>query len=151
VLPLRSTSSTMTSSSSSSTSYSATANAQSGALPITVQSDAQMRMAGNNGPPSNVLLPIACQVVGTEVTATGTTQGAGEVYSRYGDIVVLYLFTAPSSGYAQGAQLAVSSSDGAPPVADGRWSVSVSFDPSVGRPARCVVAAQPTHDEQLAP
>jgi hypothetical protein len=33
----------------------------------------------------------------------------------------------------------------------GGWQVSATFDPSVGEPAVCVVAAQPTHDEQLAP
>jgi hypothetical protein len=120
-------------------------------LPITVESDAQMQAAGNNGPTSSVLFPISCQVNGTTVTATGRGQGVTEEYNRYGDIVVLYVFTAPSSGYPQGAQLAVSSASQSPSVGDGSWQVSATFDPSIGPPARCLIAAQPTHDVQLAP
>lgn len=119
-------------------------------LPISVESDAQMQAEGNNGPTSSVLFPASCQVDGTTVRATGTTQGASEVYTRYGDIIVVYLFTAPSSGFTQGAQLAVSSLNQTTPVGDGNWQVSATFDPSAGQPARCSVAAQPTHDEQLA-
>jgi hypothetical protein len=121
-----------------------------GRLPITVESDAQMRAEGNNGPSSSILLPISCQVTRTSVTAKGSAQGFSEAYFRYGDIIVLYLFTAPSAGFPQGAQLAVSSLDQSPAVGDGSWQVSTTFDPSIGAPARCLVAAQPTHDEQLA-
>lgn len=144
--------STTTSTSSTSTSSSSTATGASrGAIPITVESDVQMQAEGNNGPSSSVLLPTSCQVVGTTVTATGVAQGVSEVYDRYGDIIELYLFTPPSNGYQQGEQLAASSYKDAPPVGAGGWEVSTSFDPSVGQPARCVVAAQPTHDVQLAP
>jgi hypothetical protein len=122
-----------------------------GNLPITVESDTQMQEEGNNGPTSSVLLPVSCQLAGNTVTAKGTSQGVSEAYDRYGDIVVLYLFTAPSSGYPQGAQLAVSSSNQSPPLGGSGWQVSTTFNHSVGEPARCLIAAQPTHDEQLAP
>ena len=112
-----------------------------------------MQAEGNNGPTSSILLPVSCQVSGTTVTAKGQYQGGyvPEVYVRYGDIVDLYLYTAPSSGYPQGAQLAVSSVSQAPAMGGTTWQVSTTFDPSVGAPARCEVAAQPTHAEQLAP
>jgi hypothetical protein len=121
-----------------------------GELPMSVESDAQMQAEGNNGPSSSILLPISCQASGTTVTAKGTTQGFSESYVRYGDIIVLYLFTAPSSGYPEGAQLAVSSVNQSSVVGP-NWQVSTTFDPTIGQPARCSVAAQPTHDEQLAP
>jgi len=126
-------------------------------LPVSVESDSQMRAEANNGPTSSVLLPSSCKLVGSTVTAMGAYQGgfAPNVYSRYGDIVVLYVFGPPSPGFPQGPQLAVSSAQDSPPLSSGTWqvstSVSTSLDASVGQPARCVVAAQPTHDVQLAP
>jgi hypothetical protein len=112
-----------------------------------------MKAEGNNGPTSSVLLPSSCELAGSAVTATGTYQGgfASEAYNRYGDIVELYVFGVPSAGYPQGPQLAASSAQDSPPMGSGTWQVSTSVDLSVGQPARCVVAAQPTHDEQLAP
>jgi hypothetical protein len=82
------------------------------------------------------------------VTATGTYQGGFglDVYQRYGDIVVLYVFTAPSSGYPQGIALAASSARSSPTVGSGNWRVVTSVVLSFGPPERCVVAAQPTHD-----
>jgi hypothetical protein len=124
-------------------------------LPISVQSDSQMKAEGNNGPSSSILLPTSCRLTGTTVTADGTYTNDGfvpNVYNRYGDIIVLYVFAAPSPGYAQGIQLGVSGVSESPVVGSpAPWNVSLSITPSLGVPARCVVAAQPTHDVQLAP
>jgi hypothetical protein len=124
-------------------------------LPISVESDSQMKAAGNNGPSSSILLPTSCRLTGTTVTAEGTYTNGGFVpnlYNRSGDIIVLYVSTAPSAGYPGGMQLAVSDASKSPAVgSQAPWHVSLSIDPSVGVPARCVVAAQPTHDEQFAP
>jgi hypothetical protein len=122
-------------------------------LPVSMESDTQMRAEGNNGPTSSILLPSSCRLAGSTVTAGGTYQGgfAPNVYDRYGDIVELYVFGAPSTGYPQGPQLAASSAQDSPTMGSGTWRVSASVDLSVSRPARCVVAAQPTHDVQLAP
>jgi hypothetical protein len=74
------------------------------------------------------------------------------VYDRYGDIIVLYVLAAPSPGYAEGRQLGASDVRESPVVGSrAPWHVSLSISPSVGLPARCVVAAQPTHDGQFAP
>jgi hypothetical protein len=123
-------------------------------LPVSVETEGQMQAAGNSGPPSSILLPTSCQLTGAIVTATGTYQGGPvpNVYNRYGDIVELYVFAASSPGFPQGAQLGASSAEDSPPLGSSTWRVSttVAQDPG-SHPARCVVAAQPTHDEQLAP
>jgi hypothetical protein len=124
-------------------------------LPISLESDSQMKAEGNDGPSSAILLPTSCQLTGTRITAEGTYSNGGfvpNVYDRYGDIILLYVLAAPSPGYAQGMQLGVSDASDSP-VAGSRapWHVSLSISPSAGVPARCVVAAQPTHDLQLAP
>jgi hypothetical protein len=114
-----------------------------------------MRAAGNNGPSSSILLPTSCRLTGTTVTAEGTYTNGGFVpnlYDRYGDIIVLYVSTAPSAGYPDGMQLGVSDASQSPAVGSrAPWQVSLSFSPSIGVPAECVVAAQPTHDPQFAP
>jgi hypothetical protein len=124
-------------------------------LPISVESDSQMKAAGNNGPSSSILLPTSCRLTGTTVTAEGTYTNGGFVpnlYDRYGDIIVLYVSTARSADYPDGMQLSVSDASESPAVGSrAPWHVSLSFSPSVGVPAECVVAAQPTHDEQFAP
>lgn len=124
-------------------------------LPISDESDSQMKAEGNDGPSSSILLPTSCQQTGTTVTAGGTYTNSGfvpNVYNRYGDVIVLYVFAAPSPGYAQGIQLGSSDVSASPAVGiSAPWHVSVSISPSLGAPARCVVAAQPTHDVQLAP
>jgi len=124
-------------------------------MPISVESNSQMKAEGNNGPSSSILRPASCRRTGSTVTAEGTYANGGlvpDVYDRYGDIVVLYVFGARSAGYAEGIQLGVSEVSDSPAVGGGsRWRVRASFSPSVGVPARCVVAAQPTHDEQFAP
>lgn len=132
-----------------------TATTPSRSLPISVESDSQMKAEGNNGPSSSILLPASCRMTGSTVTAAGTYTNGGfvpNVYNRYGDIVVLYVFAPPSAGYPQGAQLGASGVRESPPVGTpAPWHVSVRLAPSLGRAARCEVAAQPTHNLQLAP
>jgi hypothetical protein len=124
-------------------------------LPISVESERQMKAAGNDGPSSSILLPTSCWLTGTTITAEGTYANGGFVpnlYNRYGDIIVLYVLAPPSAGYPHGMQLGVSDVSQSPVVGSpAPWHVSLSISPSVGVPARCVVAAQPTHDLQLAP
>jgi hypothetical protein len=124
-------------------------------LPISVESDSQMRAAGNDGPSSSILRPTSCRLTGTTVTAAGTYTNGGlvpNVYDRYGDIIVLYVHAAPSAGYTDGMQLGASDVSESPVVGSSApWQVSLTISPSVGTPARCVVAAQPTHDGQFAP
>ena len=124
-------------------------------IPISVESDSQMKAEGNDGPSSSILLPTSCQVTGTSVTAEGTYTNGGfvpDVYDRYGDIIVLYVLAAPSAANAEGLQLAASDVSESPVVGSrAPWHVSLSVSSPVGAPARCVVAAQPTHDAQFAP
>src|SRR5580704_6858850 len=133
----------------------AVAAASAAQLPISVESDSQMKAEGNDGPSSSILLPTSCRLTGTTVTAEGTYANGGfvpNVYDRYGDIIVLYVLAAPSPGYAQGPQLGASGVTESPVVGSrAPWDVSLSISSSAGVPARCVVAAQPTHDLQLAP
>jgi hypothetical protein len=114
-----------------------------------------MKAEGNDGPSSSILLPTSCKAIGATVTAQGTYANGGfvpNVYDRYGDIIVLYVRTAPSSGHAEGVQLGASDVSESPVLGSrAPWHVSVSISPLVGVPARCVIAAQPTHDGQFAP
>ena len=125
------------------------------AIPIAVESDSQMKAEGNHGPSSSILLPASCRLTGTTLTANGTYSNGGfvpNVYNRYGDIVVLYALGAPSPGYPQGQQLGASDVSDSPAVGSrARWHVRLSIPRTAGTPARCVVAAQPTHDGQFAP
>ncbi len=124
-------------------------------IPISVESDSQMIAEGNDGPSSSILLPTSCRLTGTTVTAEGTYTNGGfvpNVYSRYGDVIVLYVFAAPSPGYAEGMQLGASDVSESPVLGShAPWQVSLSISPSPGAPAECIVAAQPTHDGQFAP
>lgn len=124
-------------------------------IPIAVESDSQMAAEGNDGPSSSILLPTSCQLSGTTITAEGTYTNGGfvpSVYDRYGDIIVLYVLAAPSPGYPDGMQLGVSDVSESPVLgSQAPWHVTLSITPSVGAPARCIVAAQPTHDGQFAP
>ncbi|MDA8366850.1 MAG: hypothetical protein M0Z62_07820 [Actinomycetota bacterium] len=116
-----------------------------------------MRAAGNHGPSSSILVPSSCTVSSSNATATGTFSGglAPAVYARYGDVIDLYVFSAPQSGYSEGIQLASPFTPSAPSVAGkGPWSVTVPLDTQLSnadQPVRCVVAAQPTHDFEGAP
>jgi hypothetical protein len=124
-------------------------------IPISIESDSQMKAEGNDGPSSSILLPTSCRLAGTTITAEGTYTNGGlvpNVYDRYGDIIVLYVLAGPSPGYAEGMQLGVSDVGDSPVVGiRSPWHVSLSIYPSFGVPARCVVAAQPTHEGQFAP
>jgi hypothetical protein len=124
-------------------------------IPISVESDSQMEAEGNEGPSSGILFPTSCQLTGTTITAEGSYTNGGfvpNVYDRYGDIIVLYVLAAPSPGYPDGMQLGASDVSESPVLGSkAPWHVSLSITPSVGVPAQCVVAAQPTHDGQFAP
>ncbi|HEY2506677.1 MAG TPA: hypothetical protein VGI58_09175 [Streptosporangiaceae bacterium] len=114
-----------------------------------------MKAGRNDGPSSSILLPTSCRLTGTTITAAGTYTNGGfvpNVYDRYGDIIVLYVRAAPSPGYGEGRPLGVSGVRASPVLGShARWHVSLAISPSAGAPARCVVAAQPTHDGQFAP
>ena len=133
----------------------AVAAASTRQLPISVESDRQKKAEGNDGPSSSILLPTSCQLTGTTITAEGRYANGGfvpDVYDRYGDVIVLYVRAAASPGYPKGMQLGVSDVRESPVLGSrAPWHVSLSISPSAGVPARCVVAAQPTHDGQFAP
>jgi hypothetical protein len=124
-------------------------------VPVTVQSPSAMRAAGNYGPTSAILDPSTCAITKTTATVTGTYEGgfAPNIYSRYGDRIDLYVFTAPQPGYPRGIQLAQPFTDHSPAIGgSGRWTVRVPLlVTGFGHPARCMVAAQPTQDWQGAP
>jgi hypothetical protein len=62
------------------------------------------------------------------------------------------VFTAPRPGFRTGFQIATPFTTKAPTVyGRSRWKVTVPLEKGGGRPARCTVAAQPTHDFQGAP
>jgi hypothetical protein len=138
-----------------STSTPTTAASPGGRLPISVESDSQMKAEGNHGPSSSILVPASCRLTGTTVTAQGTYANGGfvpDVYDRYGDIIVLYVRAARSAGYPEGTQLGASDVRESPVLGSrAPWHVRLSISPAAGGPARCVVAAQPTHDAQFAP
>lgn len=121
---------------------------------VSVQSDAEMRSAGNDGPSSSILVPSSCTVTSTSATASGTYRAgpAPEIYHRYGDVVDLYVFSSPAPGYAEGIQLATPFTRNSPPIGGSdSWTVTVPIDISLGQPSRCLIAAQPTHDFEGAP
>ena len=124
-------------------------------VPVSVQSDAAMRAAGNQGPSSSILVPSSCKVTATSVTAAGTYRDgfAAEVYARYGDVIDLYVFSRPTTGYPEGIQLANEPFTRHSPFIGGKgpWTVTVPLDSTLGQPARCMVAAQPTMDFLGAP
>ena len=68
-------------------------------------------------------------------------------YLRYGDVVELYVYTAPSPpGYDQGLQVVGLSSEKVFPIAgNGPWLVTGTIDPQIGVPRSCLVAVQATH------
>lgn len=137
----------------------ATAAVLGRSVPVSVQSDAAMRAAGNQGPSSSsVLMPVSCTVTATKATARGTYRGgfAPAVYGRYGDVIDLYVFTRAMKGSPTGIQLADEPFTRNVPFIGGRgpWTVTVPLNRSLstfGAPARCLVAAQPTMDFQGAP
>ncbi len=124
-------------------------------LPIAVQSDAEMKAAGNNGPSSSILQPTSCVVSGQQVTARGGYTNGGfapNVYDRYGAVVRLYVYTAAAAGYPSGVQVVNVGEENAAPIGGyGPWEVSGPIYVTSAAPSRCVVASQPTHDPILAP
>jgi hypothetical protein len=128
---------------------------RSHSVPVSVQSDAAMRAAGNQGPSSSILVPSSCKVTATSVTAAGSYRDgfAAEVYARYADVIDLYVFSRPTTGYPAGIQLADEPFTRHSPFIGGKgaWTVTVPLDSTLGQPARCMVAAQPTMDFQAAP
>jgi hypothetical protein len=137
-------------------SIAAASESASKSLPISVETHRRMKAEGNHGPSSSELIPRSCKYTGRSVTARGRLAGgfAPEIYDRYGDVVELYVFTRPERGYPEGIQVAVlhrevpgSMAAGKP----GRWHVTAPVKRSLGKPTRCLVAAQPTHDVQDAP
>jgi hypothetical protein len=114
-----------------------------------------MQATGNSGPSSSILAPLSCAAVGATVSARGGYTNGGfapNVYNRYGDVVELYVYTAPVDGYPDGNQVADLGAEDRPSIGGfGTWQVTAPVDLSGGAPARCVVAAQPTHALQLAP
>jgi hypothetical protein len=75
----------------------------------------------------------------------------GGGYLRAGDVVELYVYSAPSVG--DPIQLGKLSAEHPVAVTNtGPWVVAVSIDTSFGqRPAQCLVAVQSTHAEMGAP
>jgi hypothetical protein len=124
-------------------------------VPISVQSDAQMKAIGNAGPSSSILAPAWCVLDGATVSARGGYTNGGlapNVYNRYGDVVEVYVYTAPSVGYPGGKQIADLNAEHSPPIGGrGTWTVRAPLIAGLATPRRCVVAALPTHDVQLAP
>jgi hypothetical protein len=91
---------------------------------------------------------------GSTVTASGTTSNVSEGYLRLGDVVELYVYTAPSSSYPNGIQLGYLSEEKAPYIeggSGGAWTVSVPLDTSLGTPATCAVTVQATHQIENSP
>lgn len=124
------------------------------ALPITVQSDSEMKAAGNLGPTSSVLVPESCTSSGSTVTATGHYKDglAPEGYPRAGAVVELYVYGPAKSGPPHGVQIGLLSREESPRIGGtGTWSVTVPVDATWWQSDRCVVASQPTHDFEAAP
>ena len=114
-----------------------------------------MKAAGDFGPSSSILAPSSCVLDGTTVTAEGSYTNGGfapNVYNRYGDVVELYVYGAASADHPIGVQVAKLSAEHTAPIGGyAPWRVWAPLEASLGAPTRCVVVAQPTHAEQLAP
>jgi hypothetical protein len=118
-------------------------------LPIAVQST-------NDGvsDTATVLMPLSCVLSRSSVTATGSASFVAQGYLRLGDVVELYVYTAPSSGYPDGYQLGYLSQEKAPYLeggSGGTWTVTVPLDTTLGTAARCAVTVQATHQIEDAP
>ena len=139
--------STTTSASRGATTTAATGSATS--LPIRVE-------ATNDGvsPSATVLAPSSCHLSDSTATATGGYGGfVAEDYHRVGDVVELYVYTAPTPGYPDGIQVGELSSEKPALVASGSASTWTSTVPvgSLGSPTRCAVTVQATHQFEGAP
>ena len=124
-----------------------TTNAVGNPLPIVVQPVSAQDTSSNE-----ILVPTSCTISGSTVTATGNYSGpVSEGYRRAGDVVELYVYTAPLAGYSDGIQQGLLSAEKPPPLGTGPWAVTVPIDPTLGTPDRCAVAIQPTHQFENAP
>jgi hypothetical protein len=64
----------------------------------------------------------------------------------------LYVYTAPQDATPSGVQIAELGEEHRPPIGGyGTWCARATVMSFTGAPNRCLVAAQPTHAEQLAP
>ena len=97
------------------------------------------------------LLPTSCTFTQTQrggagvVTAKGTFAGYYEEYSRYGDVVELYVFTGTPKTSPTTAQLAQLPNPSEPPLSTGAWEVSSPIIAPPGDEIFCLVAVQSTH------
>lgn len=99
---------------------------------------------------ADILRPTRCSLTGDLVTAAGTFVGfVSQFYLRVGDVVELYVYSAPIAGYPSGIQLAVLSEEVPPHIPGGQggsWLVKVPIDLTLGyHPERCGVTVQATH------
>jgi hypothetical protein len=113
-------------------------------VPIGVQ-----RVNDRVSSPATILHPTSCVVEGSSVIATGTFNGfVPQIYLRVGDVVELYVYAAPVSGYPKGVQLALLSSEKPAAIRGGSgtaWTIRTPLDLSLGSPHRCAVTVQATH------
>lgn len=103
----------------------------------------------STGQDPSILRPSSCVVDNGTVTAQGTFNGGfvPETYVRFGDVVELYAYDAPSmENHGQQSQVADLGLE--KPFAmqgNGPWTVSVPADPAHLTPNQCLVAVQSTH------
>ena len=118
-------------------------------LPIKWQSVSDRISSG-----ADILSPIRCALSANIATASGTYRGfVPEDYLRVGDVVELYVYSRPVPGFRSGIQLGVLSKESSPHVTGGHggsWSAQVPVDRALGRPARCAVTVQATHQREEA-
>jgi hypothetical protein len=119
---------------------------------ITIPVRTSLPLSSANESPA-VLLPTSCTITDGIATAAGTFNPLmyGEGYRRAGDVVELYVYSAPSVG--DPIQLGELSAEHPVAVTNtGPWVVAVPIDTSFGqRPGACLVAVQSTHAEMGAP
>jgi hypothetical protein len=88
-------------------------------------------------------------------TAAGGYNGfVGEDVHRVGDVVELYVYTAPMMGYPQGLQIGLLSEEKPAPAESGMggtWTSTVPLALSYGAPSVCRVTLQSTHQFEGAP
>ena len=97
------------------------------------------------------LRPTSCTLTQTQrggagvVTAKGTFATYYETYSRYGDVVELYVFTGTPKTSPTTAQVAEIPNPTEPPLGTGSWQVSAPIVAPPSQPLFCLVAVQSTH------
>lgn len=113
-------------------------------LPIAVS-----RQLSSVGPDPSILVPSSCTLHEGTLTARGTFKGrfVPEVYVRYGDVVELYAYTAPTPANGEQRLQVVELASERPFVMAGRgpWRVTGPVEAQVGLPRNCLVAVQSTH------